>query len=832
MATEPPAVPVAQSEADRSTRGGRDRNLWQLPTFLLGVAVVAAAIFGQEFWRPDAATLFRRNLDELRQALNRVPPDLNRVEQLRAEIEAAHEQYRDYDGEVHFLLGSSDLARAEAEPERDTVALWDAARRHLEDAERLGVPPEDTDALRFRLGKVWEQNDSAPPEKVIDYLSSQLAVNNDPSEGYRRLAEAYLRLPVPDLVAARDALKQQLARALHARPEVLTDARLRLSEVLTRLNEHDEARTVLERIRPDSPEAFVASRLQLARSYQADAQWNEAVRILEEARESGSTSRQSELLYELGWSLVQAGSTQDAQQVWQEARTESGPYAAAASLRLAEVTLRGPTPTAAVALLREGVRDADPATEPFLTRLPLTEARVIFEEAIHRYRLVGEFGPAQEIAAAYARIAESGRDQELASETAELWGQELLQQAESDVVNAEQWRAQAAEQFAEAGAGFAALAALRSDPTEQASLMSRSTDLLLKAGQQSNAMEMLERFVNRPDLNDAQRAEIWYQIGESHLAAGNRAGARSAFERVMDHPNAKQSRARLHLARLKIEGNNPREVEAALADLEANLHPESQADAQTREYSLYTLATARYLRREYAVAEQKLTEALDRYPDSELAVQGRYQLGRSCWFLADQEARKAQQVATQIGENTAPDIRESLQQQSNAHERRYRELLAKAATAFTEVQDELLPQLQAGRLLADSVEAVLVRRAAFELGQCRFFLGEFTDALGLFQTLADRYRGEVWELVALSWVSHIETLYSSPPNLENARQARERMRVTFDRMKTEEDAALSRGETPKHFHGRADIHTREHWDNWFREVDTVDSMTPVSGTLP
>src|SRR5262249_45117865 len=160
-------------------------------------------------------------------------------------------------------------------------------------------------------------------------LARSLQSGDEPAEAYRLLAAQYLKLSPPELKRARDALREYLSRALpRTDPRVLNEARLKLGELYTQLGEVEDARKGVGRTGPDAPpDVYVAARSQLARGYQAEADYSQAIRNFEQARDfPGTTAAQkARVLYPLAECYQKVNRRPDAVAAFEQARKGTGP---------------------------------------------------------------------------------------------------------------------------------------------------------------------------------------------------------------------------------------------------------------------------------------------------------------------------------------------------------------------------------------------------------------------------------------------------------------------------------------------------------------------------
>src|SRR5262249_22749102 len=213
----------------------------------------------------------------IRDVLKQPHAPADRVLGLAETALAQTERFPAYVGETHFLLGSVYQRLAEEGPPERAPELYRKARTHLERAEKLGVLEVDRHRLLYRLGKVWYHT-GADLKHTIKYLSSSIetVVDEDRAEGYGLLAQAYLRLPTPDLDAALKANERQIEHTDDE--EILVPARLLRADLLMRQKKYGEALKAFEGIASSAPrELRVRARVLEARCCQEERRWGKAV---------------------------------------------------------------------------------------------------------------------------------------------------------------------------------------------------------------------------------------------------------------------------------------------------------------------------------------------------------------------------------------------------------------------------------------------------------------------------------------------------------------------------------------------------------------------------
>jgi TolA-binding protein len=797
------------------------RNLWQLPVFLLGIAALGAVWYGRPYWHLTASQRYERDVTELKQTLDKVPVDPTQVQALLRKFQSS-EPPPHLARQMPYVLGSAlvIIAEATASPE-EAAELWKSARQKLEEADAAGVADSDRQRLRFRLAKTWA-NTGEPPAKAIEALASTLNCGDDAGEGNRILARLYLSLEPPDSKKARDCLKEYLALVLPGRGDVqqrqVNQARLSLGELHTQLGEPDEARRVLERIGPDAPpELLIVARTQLAKSYQAEENWSAAIRCLEQAHDVHGISAASRtmVVYHLGEAYLKGGNKDRAVKSFEKLRSGTGPEAQAAMFRLASLLLadaaKRENAITSLEVALAGVKSAELYDNKLV---PLKDARLLCEEIAHKCRLAGAFDLAVRAARAYSRIADKGRDRELAAETLQAWGQALLDQApQAEPEDRPRLVDDGTKRIRESAREWHALAALKKTSAEKGEPLYRAADLFLKAGDQEEALRMLDELgLKVPDFPQDRLAEVWLKKGEVYLSLGNREQARLCFQNGIQvgeqHPSPALLKCRIRLAEVVLKSGDPASLTRAIADLEKALaDPEFAKDKELHESALWFIADAFSQQRDYRKAEVRFRTLLDTYPEGQRALSARFQLGQCYWFIAGQEADRCKAARKIIDDPATPEVRKiEMQAAYDASYKQYLEWLKKAAEPFKAVETALLKGMAADPKLSPA-EAELLRKASFAAADCAFFLGEYEDCVLRYDMIAQRYAGTVVHLEALRSMWRCYQYYLQ--NAEKAQNTLTQMRTAYLQLPDSE------------FDGSSDARRKDYWQKWFEQVSMM-----------
>jgi hypothetical protein len=757
------------------------RQLWQVPTFLLGLLALAGVWVARPLWQTTPCRDEDRTLAAVRRHLNERDFDRAVADGEQALAQAHGPAHH---GEAHFLLGSAHVGLAEKAAPPDGRDSWRRARYHLEQAEALGVPEADAPRLTYRLGKAWAHTDQEP-RRVIDYLSASVEAGagdaTDAARGYALLADAHLRLPEPDLAAALAANEKLLQQPIVSE-EVLAPARLLRGEMLHRLGRDAEARAAWKNVGAHAPPALAAqARLLRARSLEADAQWAEAADAWREAladRRSPPRDRHV-VLYHLGLCLRNTDQKAEAAPAWEECVRLNAPgdEVPAAALGLAELRARGDAPAAALEPFERAVRDVKAPADWVNALVTLERARDAFELGCRACREAEAHEPAVRLARLYERLAVPGRAQELRGLAAEAWARDRQEQAgRAKPDGARALLAEAAGLLVRAGEAHEQSAALRAAPGERAESLWRAGQLYAEGRDFKRAVAAYDGFLREAQRPEALQAgtyarrlgEAWYRLAEARRALHDEPAALAAFRECLKWPGRYGYRARYQLAIAeKVRGK----LDDAKEMLEQNLallRRESleERDPEAKEKTLFALGDVYFERRELkgelAKAITTLEGALEQFAASPDALFARYQLAESYRLLADQ---LSQSLGPQ--ERLSVEARLRIEQEVAHHRER--------AVANYEELSRLLLAKPARNQDEDS----LLVYASFTTADCRFLLGDYEGAGRAYEALAQRYKGRVEQFNALAGVVRCYSVPGSP-SPEKARKALEEVRAGLD----------------------------------------------------
>ena len=640
MATETAAAPTL-------------RRLWQMPTFLLGVAAFAAVWQG---WvpvaRPDATAGFRRDLASLKAASEKLTPDAGELEELLKKVAVASAAYPELAPQSHLALGSGYTRLAEITPGSEPArGHWLLARQHFDQIrpEQL-TDPADPQRLAYRAAKARAATlpANAPGNELtaLVHLLNAAPIGEDLGDARRLSAEVLLRIDPPALKPARDQLAAYVAEAgLSTPPQSVARAKLRLSEIHLKLNEPEAARKWLDQIGPDAPPDVLApGKAQRAKILMTEGKWPEAAKDWDQVRAINPLppGLKPSSAYYLGVCKLALRDTPAAAKLFEESAKAEGPEAVASSIRLAEIGLQDTDAakhTAAGKRLAAVVAKAKggPFTNPLIQP---NETQAVFETAVRVLTADAAFEDAEKVAVAYKAVATPGRDREKRAEVLAAWGTALAKAG-----------GQAKPKFAAAAAEYAELADAQPAATAKADFLRRAASLHRQAGGAPAAVDALDRVVKLPGLPDEAAGPAWVEYAEALLAAGRPDDVTKALNQAMATASSVSASTRYRLARACIDSRNDGLVKlgTSLLDQVANASTVGAADQTAHERALVERAHDFIQAKNYPEAAWRLRKQLNIYPTGPESGLARLLLG---------VALLGQSAATTPEPADAPKLRE------------------------------------------------------------------------------------------------------------------------------------------------------------------------------
>jgi hypothetical protein len=755
MATDTAAQPEAQPYRPDPTR-----HVWQVPTFLLGVAVFVGAWQGWlPLGTPDPTADFTRDLAALRVSYEKVAPDRDELKDLLTKVAAGIDFFPEYTTTTHFALGCGYVRLAELTPAPEEArSYWTLAKQHFEliTPEQLS-DPADSPRLAFRSAKArvgagLPANASQADLKLHINLLANAPANEDPGDAHRLSAELSMRLSPPDLAAAKESLTRYLTSAGIATPAAtLARSRLQLADIHVRRKEHDLARKWLEQIGGDAPPEVIApAKSLLAQVRMADKDWLGAAREWETMRALPGVSQQlrASSAYHLGYCRLNTKELESAAKLFEEA-TKGGDTneARAASARLAELHLKGndAAKRAAVpdllAASIEGVAVRKDYANPLL---PVSELQPIFELAISVLNTDGAYEAAAKVVEDYAALAPA-RSREKRAETLAAWATALQK-------NNENFKPKALAAATE----YEALASSQPAATAKADTLRRAATMYKMAQESEKTVAALEAATKLMGLPEATLSLVWTELAEALIVAKRPDEAWRAFNQAMAGPNPASTSLRYRLGRQFIDTHKVEYVQFGRSLLEQIAKQETITPGEQEHHELALVGLGYEVMRgnNYPEAEVWLRKQLALYPTGSEASLGRLFLGICLLQRAS------------VSGASAPDAGSVLKMRDEA------------VKLFKQVVTEIDAKQKKDGKLAERDSWVRIQ-AGLRVLQTYQQMQKPNDLLAEASSLLERHRNTVDELIILSLVYHA---FKQKNEVGRALQTRDQMKELFERL--------------------------------------------------
>ncbi len=759
-----------------------NRNIWQVPIFLLGVAVFTSAWQGWlPIGAPDPIANFTRDLAALRSTNDKLTPDRDELKATLARVAAGIEARADDSAEARLALGSGYVRLAEltADPQ-EARSYWLLATKQFEQiaADNLR-DASDAPRLAFRNAKAHAAIGLPATAREADIrlnlnLLASPPIGEDPGDAPRLQAELALRLSPPDMNMARDAYGRYLTSAgIATPPATLARCRLQLAEIHARLGEYDIARKWLEQIGADAPADVVApAKALLARARMKDEDWLGAARDWEVVRATPGISpeQRAGAAYHLGLCLLNTRDTPAATKLFEEAARSDGPAARGASVRLAELYLKGndrEKRRAVPGLLATAVQGVSDPKEYRSALLPLAEIQPVFELAISVLLTDGAAEAAVRCADVYKNVSPPLRWRERRAESLAAWA-DALQKEGGDFK----------PKATAAATEYEAIAELQTAATAKADTLRRAAAMYKLAGSPDKAVVVLQAATRIPDLPDDAIAPVWAELANTLLIASRPDDVWRAFNEAMAAAGTMSTATRHRLGRQFIDTRHP-----GLSSLGRNLFEQiaKQESVNAEERGFHELALVglgyEVLRtNNYPEAEVWLRKQIALYPTGTEASLGRLFLG-ICLI------------------QRAGPLRSDKEEPDAATQR----LRDEAIVLFKQVVADADAILKKGGKLEER-EAWLRLQAGLRVLQTYQQMKKPNDLLAEAAGMLDRHRGTVDEMIILSLMYHA---FKQKKETGRALQTRDQMKELFDRL-------------PAAAFGGPGEYSREYWERvWF-----------------
>lgn len=580
---------------------------------------------------------------------------------------------------------------------------------------------------------------------------------------------------------------------------------LQQSRIHLALDEPAEAEKALKQLSPralESPEAdLIRGQIALCRAEKMfltqekenvkekiSEQLVEARAFLErvKTRAMADEGLRAKAAYLLGKTFYLTGEYEFALSAWKRCYTEFADYpdAWAARFRVAELNHRLSQYDQAVEELVRCLKQIANAAQFVNPWVSVKEVQQAVQKLWEDCQTKGLFALALKITDALPGVFPIGDIHELRARVFLSWGESLeatATAARTDEAQARQ--AEARHYFRLAGDEFTWLARFRTGTRFYTEDLWQAGECYFRGRCFSRASRVLREYLR----NEARRRnpQALLRLGECLLAMGKSDDAlRVLYECIEFHAkDAASYRARLWAAYAHMD---KAEFDKAESMLVQNLSGELAPTSLEWRDSLFALGSLYFRMGRDTKAQEKLEEALRRYPNDRRALEARY-------LLAELHVRAA------LRQSVAPEALLSAAGQSiNA-----REHLLLALQEYQQVRQQLDALWDGGE--PGQLERRLLRNVYFAIGDVCYRLGRFGDAINAYMAITHRFQVEPEVLEAYRQIARCYRAMGRP---KESRIALEQARIVLNRIPPE-----VRLETSTPF-------TREEWKahlSWFEK---------------
>jgi tetratricopeptide (TPR) repeat protein len=259
------------------------------------------------------------------------------------------------------------------------------------------------------------------------------------------------------------------------------------------------------------------------------------------------------------------------------------------------------------------------------------------------------------------------------------------------------------------------------------------------AGRRQMAIRHFLEYVAGCSVDDPRRAEVCYRLAAAYEAEMDYESAATYYGQVIaEHPRSVYgTQSHVPLARCYVAlDRRPeavQELTAIVDNRRAEISPITPDSLDYRD-ALFTLGEVYHEGGQYREAIERLTTAVQRYPDDERINEVRFRLADSYRRLA--EALRAEAEASPT---SSPAERRALEQRAEEHLRSALTLFGEVSRGYADRDESRLNRLQRD----------LARYAALSRGDCAFALGRYTEAAEYYDQAARNYSGHHSSMYAL-----------------------------------------------------------------------------------
>ncbi len=772
---------MTSSTTTTGTKTGRARRrfgqLWQVPTFLLGLLAFIGVAASAPWRQNPHALAFEEQLKVLRVGLEQ---DTD-VDKLVTYAEAALLKlptFRWRVAEVHFLAGSAYYRQAREKPPPLAKTIWPRAIEFLDKALAHNPPEPDRPMLQYRLGySLYQMNKDLP--RAVDLMTQTVERGaDDQLEGYRALADANLRLVKPNLEGALFASRRVIDLTPENSSEGLAEARVKYAELLIRAEQRTEAIKMLELISMRTPRPLrIKARLLQAEACKKEELWMSAASIWQElvADANHIKGDRAYINYELGWCFHQMKPHNYDASIshWSDALRAGGPAGQAAGLRLGELKLTM-DPKRAESAIDDWKKALDQINRPEDFRNPYIEVAQVaelFVQAIEILEGRQDAEKTQAVAELLRRVTKGGGADERIGKASEARAKalEARRKIDKSSVSAEQVQ----EQYRRAGEAFENAAKVSTN-SERADLQWRSIKCYLEAKDNTTALRLLLEYKDL-ETREAALAAGWFTLGDLYLIEGKKDDAHKSLVKCLQYPDTSFAyRARYLLAVMEIEKKN---YPQAKEELKHILDGNPNIDPPAHEKALYRMGSLLMTMEKFGEAHVYLKNSVHFYPENPNANLTRQQLGDCYRRLAAKELVKIAELNGLIKPDMPEERKQQLRESMTHHRGVRKKYLKDAALSYEQLRDLLETKFREQPL--DKLNQMLLGRARFGIGDCHLDAEEFEAAFATYREVQVKHRKTLESFFACSRICYTVSLMrpaSASEGVKYKEQAMESLR--------------------------------------------------------
>ncbi len=646
-----------------------------------------------------------------------------------------------------YVLGALKVREAERQwsVERQ-INEYLIASKYLSEARSVGLPEERIAEGLFLLGKslIGSRQLTAGVEVLETALEEG---SQSASDAYYLLAEAYFFSPNPRFQESIGQLEKAIASGESSQTQ-LDNAYLLEAEAYTALNDAEQAQAAINKVSSQAEAGRAAlvkgkvMMLKLSNKRDGGADQKELNSLaeqiasqLDEARRSDklSTNISQESDYLLAKRYEILGREKEALASYAELRRvhNTTPAGAAASLAEGDILRKQGDTQGALNSYRRALTALKDLASYRSALKSLNDLRNQLRTAYNGLVDDEEYAAAYELNDFLFPLFSRTQQIELRAGLLQTWGKKLMDDASdatSDVTYTE-----ARRRYREAGMAFEQLAEARFNSRTFSDHLWSAIESHYRGQSYETVIRLINRYLRHEPQKRAALALL--RLGQAHMARNEIQQAINDLEECLEfYPTDTSSyQARLECAKAYRLANDSENAERLLRKnlLQTSMTPTSP---EWRD-SLFELGRVYVESERYEEAIVFLEEAVDRYPDNEQSLEGRY-------LIANAHRHAAEEPLRRLAKTDHVSKQEEARAEANEH-------LVRAEEEYALIQNRL-------KVLASSDPAhkAMLRNCYIMRGEVLFEMERYEEAVRTYSVAGALYQNEPFVLETLVQTSH------------------------------------------------------------------------------